>query len=302
MRCISVAIMFLFVGTVSALAGMEERFAPFYYDRDDPKSILLLGEIDSRTPLAFSRLIETLPSADSLVLSSPGGNVYAAILVAREVNRLGMTTVIPEGEDCFSACSFIYFAGHERFSFGKLGIHQISSNSPDLIAAQLAVSDISELLDEFAVPNDVFLLMLRTPPERMHILSPAELGRLGLIGTRQSTTAAQNSGEGARQDVPQQELSAAPDFSLAEGAYSSGGLKVVIDSGLVGITYTGQGCIGSFDAKMQEQSGRISFVGVGCTIGVTKLGPFDFSMDQGPGCSYYHGSACSLSGYVRRSN
>ncbi len=260
----------------------------------------MFGEIDSRTPLAFSRLAEEVELIENLFLSSPGGNVYAAILVARDVDRLGLTTVISEDSECLSACSFIYFAGKERFADGELGIHQISSEDPDLVAAQLAVSDISELLDEFSVPNEVFLIMLRTPPDSMYVLTPSELSRLGLVGPRQALASPLEND--ATPETSLTEPPVAEEFTLAEGTYSGGFLTVVIDYPMVGITYTGQGCIGQLDAELQEQPGSISFVGEDCTIEVTKLGPFDFSLDQGPGCSYYHGAECSLSGYVRRSN
>lgn len=302
MRRVALVAVSLLFGTTSARADLDDSFAPFYFDPNEPSAAVLLGEIDSRTPLAFSRLIEAFPSLERVFLSSPGGNVYSAILVAREVDRLGLSTVIPKDADCFSACSFIYFAGHERIADGRLGVHQVSSQDPDLVAAQLAVSDISELLSEYGVPNELFLLMLRTPPAEMHILDRNDLFRFGLVGSRLPSSAERggfqdDSSEGST-ELPNQPS----DFSLVNGAYSSGGLNVVIDDGLVGVTYTGQGCIGAFDGEMREEAGRISFVGQGCSISVTKLGPFDFSMDQGPGCSDYHGGACSLSGYVRRSN
>jgi hypothetical protein len=302
MRQVALVVLSLLLGATSARADLDDRFAPFYFDPNEPSSAALVGEIDSRTPLAFSRLVETLPSIKTLFLSSPGGNVYSAILIAREVDRLGLSTIIPKDADCFSACSFIYFAGHERFTDGRLGVHQVSSQDPDLVAAQLAVSDISELLSEFGVPNDLFLLMLRTPPEEMHVLDQSELNRFGLVGSRlpnavETGGVSDDLNEGS-QEVPNQST----DFSLTDGTYSSGGLTVVIEQGLVGVTYTGQGCIGAFDGEMREEAGSISFIGQGCSISVTKLGPFDFNMDQGPGCSDYHGAACGLSGYVRRSN
>jgi len=291
----------LFSGATAARAELIDTFAPFYFDSNNRSEVLLHGEINSRTPLAFSRLVQALPSVERVLLSSPGGNVYAAILVAREVDRLGLSTIIPNDADCFSACAFIYLAGHERISSGRLGVHQVSSQDPDLVAAQVAVSDIIELLTEFDVPNDVFLLMLRTRPEDMHILYPDDLSRLGVLGQR--VPLVKELVPNGETVEPRGQERRQPDGSLlAEGTYSSGGLTVVIDGGLVGITITEQGCIGAFDGEMREQEGMISFVGDGCSIGVTKLGPFDFSMDQGPGCTYYHGAACDLSGYVRRSN
>lgn len=302
MRLVALVVLSLFFGATAVRADLDDRFAPFYFKTDEPTEAVLHGEIDLRTPLAFSRLIEARPTIERIFLSSPGGNVYSAILLAREVNRLGFSTIIPKDADCFSACSFIYFAGHERRTDGRLGVHQVSSQDPDLVAAQLAVSDISELLSEFGVPNDLFLLMLRTPPEDMHILDRRELIRFGLVGLRPIGAVQSGQVSDASQEKIQESTRHSINFSLVEGTYTSGGLTVVIDKGLVGVTYAEQGCIGAFDGEMREEAGSISFVGQGCSISVTKLGHFDFSMDQGPGCSDYHGAACGLSGYVRRSN
>lgn len=302
MRTFALAVVLLLNSAIKVYAEIDERYAPFYFDPSDPSVAILVGGIDARTPLAFSRLSDELPFLENLYLSSPGGSVYSAILIAREVDRLGLTTVIPVDEECLSACSFIYFAGHERLAFGTLGVHQVSSDDPDLVAAQVALSDISELLNDFAVPNEIFLLMLRTPPESMHMLGPQELDALGLVGVRPTRDLQPESDGGGQPNTLQQEPHQSEESSIADGIYSSGELTVVVDGGLVGITYTGRGCIGSLDAELRAIGEDISFVGDGCTIAVTKLGPFDFSMVQGPGCSMYHGANCSFDGYVRRSN
>ncbi len=280
LRALLFAVNAVLVPTFAA-ADIDARFDPFFFETDDPYTVMLRGEINARTPLTFSRLLEELPQIETVVLSSPGGSVYSALLIAREIDRRAIATVIPDGAGCYSACSFLFLAGHQRFPKGELGVHQVSSDDPDLVAGQVAVSDIVELLGEFGVSNDLILIMLRTPPDQMYVLDQNELVELGLIG-------------------PRVEVAEQVSASLKDGTYTNGGLSVVIDDGLVGVTVTEPGCIGSFDGEMREDSNGISFVGDGCTISVTKLGAFDFSMEQGRGCSDYHGARCSLSGYVRR--
>ena len=272
-------------------AEWDDRFTPFFVETGDLSTLHLEGPIDARSALAFSRALDELSEVRTVVLSSPGGDVYSALLIAREVDRRGLATVIPHGAICYSACSFLYLAGHQREALGSLGIHQISSEDPDLVSGQVALSDILEMLNGFGVPNDLIVVMLRTPPEDMHVLTSEEIDRYGLSGTRVA---------GAIPAAPPMQEEGQSDSSLMSGTYSSGGLSVVIEGELAGVTVSEPGCLGQIDALVREEADRISFVGEGCTIKVTKLGPFDFSMEQGPGCSDYHGAACGFSGYVRR--
>lgn len=154
-----------FVGAVGNGAwAQEEVFAPFLVSEDE-KSIILDGEIDMRAALNFRRAAAAAPNAKTLVLNSPGGAAEIALLIADDVHGRGMSTLIPRGAGCYSACSYIFLAGRERHAEGKLGVHQISSESPDLKSAQITISDIIDMLDRFGTPAQVLAIMFRTPPD-----------------------------------------------------------------------------------------------------------------------------------------
>lgn len=172
-----------------AQAGWDERFAPFYFDPADPGRLYLDGPIDNRSPLALGRAIDAAGEPRELVLSSLGGSVYAGLVMAREVDRLDLVTIIPASGACYSACAFLYFAGADRRAEGGLGVHQISSDSPDFDSGQVALSDIVEALTEYSVPNEVLVLMLRTSADDIYVLSRSELASYGLEGPRQGGTA-----------------------------------------------------------------------------------------------------------------
>ncbi len=164
----------------TAYAEWIDDYSPFFIDSADTQTIYLHGPIDHRSAYMFMRAVDHLESASTVVLVSEGGDVYQALLIAREINRLGFTVVIPDGYGCFSACAFLFFAGRERISAGQLGVHQIDSVTPDLYSGQVAVADILDLFSDYGVPEEVWLEMLRTPPKEMHIYLPEDLDRMGL--------------------------------------------------------------------------------------------------------------------------
>ncbi|NTI43461.1 hypothetical protein G6M06_18850 [Agrobacterium rhizogenes] len=69
---------------------------------------------------------------------------------------------------------------------------RLSSDAPDLVGAQLAISDIIDLLNRFDTPVEVMSVMFKTPPNDMHIFTADEIERykLNRTGTEQQPTTA----------------------------------------------------------------------------------------------------------------
>jgi hypothetical protein len=160
--------------SASAL-GAEKRFGPFLVNDAKPDVISMDGFIDAGSALNFRRVLQAAPNAKLITLNSPGGNVQMGLLIADDTHQRKLATYIPKGSKCYSACSYIFLAGNERKVDGELGVHQISSDSPDLVGAQLAISDIIEVLNRFSTPMDVIQIMFKTPPDDMHIFTPDEI-------------------------------------------------------------------------------------------------------------------------------
>lgn len=155
------------MGSMAVLAGNEDI-------------VILSGEITPSTPLEFLRALKAKPSATVVVLNSEGGAVDAGLIIAHEVFQRGLSTYVPEEAACLSACSFIYFAGKSRIASGSLGVHQVWNQSNDLVSGQAKLSDVLEALDEFGVDRGVISLMLRTPPQEMHVFTDKEIERFGI--------------------------------------------------------------------------------------------------------------------------
>lgn len=150
------------------------------------------GEITPEVAISFAAVLESHPELKAVSLNSPGGRVLPALEIARSINSKGLSTSVPQADQCHSACALIFLAGKERIAHGKLGVHQISGvNDPSL--TQTAIGRIYEDLLTFNTPSYLVSLMLRTPPEDIYVFSPEELERYS-INIRDSSKA---------QDVPQ---------------------------------------------------------------------------------------------------
>ncbi len=165
-----------------ASAG-EKTFGPFIVDDANKGVIALKGDIDVNSALSFRRALQAAPDAKLVTLNSPGGNVQMGLLIADDIHQRKLATYIPKGSKCYSACSFVFLAGNERKVDGELGVHQISSEAPDLVGAQLAISDIIEVLNRFGTPMDVMHVMFKTPPDDMHVFTSEEIERYSLNRT-----------------------------------------------------------------------------------------------------------------------
>jgi hypothetical protein len=193
-----------FLGLVlqaSPSAG-QEVFGPFLIYPSQPDAIVLADAIDERSPLEFRRALKAHPSVKVLALHSPGGLVASSLLIADEVHERKLATFIPTGSVCASACALIYLAGDLRVVEGKLGVHQIYGDRPDMVATQLTISDIVEALSRYKTPSEVLAIMLRTPPDQMYFFSPDEVAKYGLNRTAVSPNVNTDDGANASLTPP----------------------------------------------------------------------------------------------------
>lgn len=185
-------------------------FGPFTVDDAHSDIISLNGEIDVGAALNFRRAVEAAPDAKLVVLNSPGGAVQIALLIADDVHERKLATYIPKGAGCYSACAFVFLAGVERQVDGELGVHQISSDSTDLVGAQLSISDIIDVLNRFDTPVEVLTVMFKTPPKDMHVFTPDEVARYGLDRKQDTPTTAASKNTPSAESTEPLSAAAAP--------------------------------------------------------------------------------------------
>lgn len=83
--------------------------------KDGAKVLLAEGRIDAGLPERLKAALAANPDVGEVWLRSPGGDARAGNAAGRIIrSNFGLTTRIPTGWACFSACNFIFMGGQPR--------------------------------------------------------------------------------------------------------------------------------------------------------------------------------------------
>ena len=158
--------------------------------------LVLDGEITRDTSVVFKNLTDRIDARGLVIAQSPGGNVFAAHEVGRQIKKRRMNTVVLTS--CASACVDVFVAGQQRemTDVAELGLHAPSvhswyswmSNVP--LLSELPFLDESEALEatyeidkrywaEMGFPK-INEKAYRVPNNRIWIISPERARELRL--------------------------------------------------------------------------------------------------------------------------
>lgn len=183
------AVFYAGIAAIVAVTATAEtsRYGGFRHDDALPHILSYRGEID-RTTLRHFRQAMRNHNPTILLLDSPGGRIYAALALARQIRENDLATVIPPGAECASACAFLFAAGTRRQAEGRLGVHRFSSELKRLEdmsetegETQQVVARIIDTLADHGVTPNVLVRMFETSHDDMYWFSPSELKREKLI-------------------------------------------------------------------------------------------------------------------------
>lgn len=122
-------------------------------------------------------------------LNSNGGDVEVAIAIGRQLRKFRALALTWDQGGCYSSCVFI-FAGavHRLAGSESIGIHRPYSNSTELRDYQTIQNDqlrlaklAKDYLEEVNVLPSLYDAMVNIPPEKIKMLSEAELEQYGLL-------------------------------------------------------------------------------------------------------------------------
>jgi TPR repeat protein len=250
-RIIATAVVLFALGGTAAGQG---QYGVFSVDPSNSSNIILDGPIGQSAGLDFRRISRAYPNADTLILNSGGGLLSIGILIADEVYEEGISTIIPRGAGCYSACAFIFFAGRGRTAIGELGVHQFSSDLPNQVGDQYAFADIVDIFDRFGVNTAVLSIMMRTPPDDMYVFSNAEISEYGINRTGAAVVVALPGAAAAQ--------TCEGPWLLSEG-FVSAELEAVPFADRVADFERAVDCAERGDAKAQTVAGDMYYFGYG---------------------------------------
>ena len=169
--------------------------------------LVLEGRIGSDDVAIFKRSLEKAGDKGSLtlVLDSEGGDVAAAIEIGRVVRRWSASfVVVAANAKCFSACVFVLAGGLSRTVHGTIGIHRPFGSGTEAQSYDATQKKFRALeqaaknyLHDMNVPASLYDEMMSVPPQKLRILTKAELDRFG-IGQNDPAYQEMRDGEGAR--------------------------------------------------------------------------------------------------------
>lgn len=111
-------------------------------DRGGIKVLLAEGRIDAGLPDRLKAALAANPQVEEIWLRSPGGDARAGNAAGRIIrSNFGLTTRIPAGWACFSACNFVFMGGQPRIiDPGGLFIVHMFTRTGDRNAIDMSVA------------------------------------------------------------------------------------------------------------------------------------------------------------------
>ena len=124
-----------------------------------------------------------------ILLNSIGGNVSGAVRFARYVRENEMNTWIAKNQTCASACALVFLAGIQRFSEGRLVVHQYLPPAEQAnekiardkawISVQRIIGETITLLNSFGTPRFVFERIFNSP--NLYEFTEAEMAEITTV-------------------------------------------------------------------------------------------------------------------------
>ena len=146
---------------------------------------IVLVEVDN----ILAQLDEKKPKL--ILLNSIGGNVLGALRFAKYVRKNQMNTWISQHSTCASACALVFLAGVQRFSEGRLVVHQYlpqAEQGDEKIARDLAwisiqriIGETITLLNDLDTPPFVFERIFTSP--ELYEFTEAEMAELTTVSS-----------------------------------------------------------------------------------------------------------------------
>jgi hypothetical protein len=124
---------------------------------------------------------------ESVQLNSTGGRLFEGAKLAAAIKVAKISTTVPQGAVCASACFLAFAAGDRKFvGYGALiGVHKASDRGGrETAASGEATRLMARFAKELGVPYGIIARMLSTPSKEIGWLDPQDLQsmRVSMVG------------------------------------------------------------------------------------------------------------------------
>jgi hypothetical protein len=148
-----------------------------------PTTVIFRGDVTYGTTKQLLDLIKQNPTVTTVVLTSDGGFVHPALIVANALQLRGATTFVPT--ECVSACTLLFLGGETRYLApgAKLGFHRAWRNldEPEDRSTQMTNEEIRQRLIERGVSAAFADQVLATPGSEIWYPTADEMLEAGVI-------------------------------------------------------------------------------------------------------------------------
>ena len=160
----------------------RDRLPPIEARITTENSVLLLhGAFGAGSADRVRRLLDENPSVSTVALSSAGGRLREASLIADLVRKRGLDTYVDTR--CESACTFVFLAGEDRAATpnARIGFHRPSFAGIAPAGFDPATEEMLRTYRHAGIPAAFLARVAATDPGNMWYPSPRELEDAGVI-------------------------------------------------------------------------------------------------------------------------
>jgi hypothetical protein len=138
-----------------------------------PVRVFVTGELFDGDQDDFGKVISKVDQA-IVIFDSPGGDVSAGLGIGRQIRERGLTTLVPMGYECASACALAWLGGAVRYMApkGSIGFHAayyVHDEGPQERGAPNAV--IGGYLYSLGLSDEAIVFITSAPPDSMSWLT-----------------------------------------------------------------------------------------------------------------------------------
>lgn len=137
------------------------------------------------TPNTLTQIEDALTKHDIKVIEliSGGGDLYTAINIGFLIHNKGLTTYVPKGYGCASACGYIFLGGKYKILRGSIGMHEFSTNDVgyssmsniDKLNNTYVMLTVSNYLGIVGVSHNFLVDSISTPSDDMTWVSDVDV-------------------------------------------------------------------------------------------------------------------------------